>query len=211
MLNKFDTFIFDLGSVLVYLDKESCIEAFVKLGLKDATAFIGQSGQEGVYGELELGLITEDEFYSKIRAIINSSATDEEIAAAWNKMILHTPVRLLHLILKLRSLGKKVYLLSNVNPIHIRNMMENHFRQIEGKNINSYFDKLFLSHEMHLKKPDCRIFESVKSAINCDANRSIFFDDNLDNVEAAKSCGFNALQVLTPDAMADILEAELNK
>lgn len=211
MLSKFDTFIFDLGSVLVYLDRKGCIDAFVSLGIKNAESLIGQSGQNGVFGELELGLISESDFYKKVREITGTSIPDEEIALAWNKMILHTPVRLLRLLLKLRSKGKTVFMLSNVNPIHIRTVIESHFKQIEDKDINSYFDKTFLSHEMHLKKPDLAIFERVKSESGINVQTAIFFDDNADNVAAAQKCGFNAMQVLTPDEMADLLEKELNK
>lgn len=211
MLSKFDTFIFDLGSVLVYLDRKGCIDAFVSLGIKNAESLIGQSGQNGVFGELELGLISESDFYKKVREITGTSIPDEEIAFVWNKMILHTPVRLLRLLLKLRSKGKTVFMLSNVNPIHIRTVIESHFKQIEDKDINSYFDKTFLSHEMHLKKPDLAIFERVKSESGINVQTAIFFDDNADNVAAAQKCGFNAMQVLTPDEMADLLEKELNK
>lgn len=211
MLAKFETFIFDLGSVLVYLDRKSCLDSFVSLGIKDSESLIGQSGQNGVFGDLELGLISEQDFYNKVRKITDTSIPDEEIAFAWNRMILHTPVRLLELILKLRSRGKQVFMLSNVNPIHIRTVKESHFRQIAGKDINSYFGMTFLSHEMHLKKPDPAIYERLKSESGIDPQTAIFFDDNADNVAVAIKCGFNAMQIMTPDEMADLLEKELRK
>lgn len=211
MLAKFDTFIFDLGSVLVYLDRRGCIDAFLSLGIRDAESLIGQSGQNGVFGDLELGLISEQDFYEKVREITGASITDEQIAYAWNKMILDTPLRLLELILKLRSRGKQVFMLSNVNPIHIRTVIESHFRQISGKDIDSYFDRTFLSHEMHLKKPDAAIFERVKTESGINPQTAVFFDDNADNVASAKECGFNAVQILSPDEMADLLEKELGK
>ena len=55
---------------------------------------------------------------------------------------------------------------------------------------------------MHLEKPHTEIFEQVIKTIDagCDAEASdtVFLDDNLENVNAAKSCGIQAVQI-TPD------------
>ena len=55
---------------------------------------------------------------------------------------------------------------------------------------------------MHLEKPHVEIFEQVIKIIDAirgtEASDTIFLDDNLDNVNAAKSCGIQAVQI-TPD------------
>ena len=61
---------------------------------------------------------------------------------------------------------------------------------------------MFLSQDLHLEKPHAEIFEHVITTINAvrgaKTSDTIFLDDNLDNVNAAKNCGIQAEQI-TPD------------
>ena len=66
---------------------------------------------------------------------------------------------------------------------------------------------MFLSQDLHLEKPGAEIFEYVTKTIGAVRGTetsgavttdTIFFDDNIDNVNAAKKCGIHAVQI-TPD------------
>ena len=55
--------IFDMGGVLVDLDIEDCKKAFKEsLGYHKIDDIIDACHQKGIYGELEQGLLTGDEF-----------------------------------------------------------------------------------------------------------------------------------------------------
>jgi HAD superfamily hydrolase (TIGR01509 family) len=54
------------------------------------------------------------------------------------------------------------------------------------------FDHRFLSHELGLVKPDREIFEHVLARLGCPADRVLFLDDNLINVEGARAAGLHA-------------------
>ena len=62
MVADIKNIIFDFGGVLVDLDKSRCIEAFKNLGFYQAEQLVDTYSQQGVFGKLEAGLITREEF-----------------------------------------------------------------------------------------------------------------------------------------------------
>lgn len=203
-------FVFDLGMVLVSLYRKECVENFRLLGIEDAAAMIGNCSQDGTFGALEYGLISVEKFCDELAQISSKKITEKDILNAWNSMIGETPVDLLNMIYRLRhEFGKTVCMLSNVNQPHIDNVMQNHFRQVEGRDIHDYFDALYLSHELHLKKPEPKIFETVGQSIHkkfgfCGSD-IIFFDDSRDNVDMAIRYGWDSVVIANTDETMEML------
>ena len=203
-------FVFDLGMVLVSLYRKECVENFRLLGIEDAAAMIGNSSQNGPFGALEYGLISVEKFCDELAQISSKKITEKDILNAWNSMIGETPVDLLNMIYRLRhEFGKTVCMLSNVNQPHIDNVMQNHFCQVAGRDIHDYFDALYLSHELHLKKPEPKIFETVGQSIHekfgfCGSD-IIFFDDSRDNVDMAIRYGWDSIVVANTDETMEML------
>jgi putative hydrolase of the HAD superfamily len=203
-------FVFDLGMVLVSLYRKECIYNFRLLGIDDAAAMIGNSSQNGPFGALEYGLISVEKFCDELAQISSKKITEKDILNAWNSMIGETPVDLLNMIYRLRhEFGKTVCMLSNVNQPHIDNVMQNHFRQVKGRDIHDYFDALYLSHELHLKKPEPKIFETVGQSIHekfgfCGSD-IIFFDDSRDNVDMAIRYGWDSVVIANTDETMEML------
>lgn len=203
-------FVFDLGMVLVSLYRKECVENFRLLGIEDAAAMIGNSSQNGPFGALEYGLISVEKFCDELAQISSKKITEKDILNAWNSMIGETPVDLLNMIYRLRhEFGKTVCMLSNVNQPHIDNVMQNHFRQVAGRDIHDYFDALYLSHELHLKKPEPKIFETVGQSIHkkfgfCGSD-IIFFDDSRDNVDMAIRYGWDSVVIANTDETMKML------
>lgn len=203
-------FVFDLGMVLVSLYRKECVENFRLLGIEDAAAMIGNSSQDGPFGALEYGLISVEKFCDELAQISSKKITEKDILNAWNSMIGETPVDLLNMIYRLRhEFGKTVCMLSNVNQPHIDNVMQNHFRQVAGRDIHDYFDALYLSHELHLKKPEPKIFETVGQSIHkkfgfCGSD-IIFFDDSQDNVDMAIRYGWDSVVIANTDETMEML------
>ena len=203
-------FVFDLGMVLVSLYRKECVENFRLLGIEDAAAMIGNSSQNGPFGALEYGLISVEKFCDELAQISSKKITEKDILNAWNSMIGETPVDLLNMIYRLRhEFGKTVCMLSNVNQPHIDNVMQNHFCQVAGRDIHDYFDALYLSHELHLKKPEPKIFETVGQSIHkkfgfCGSD-IIFFDDSRDNVDMAIRYGWDSIVIANTDETMEML------
>jgi putative hydrolase of the HAD superfamily len=57
------------------------------------------------------------------------------------------------------------------------------------KDLDECFEKVYLSYEMGMRKPDAEIFESVVSENNLVPAETLFIDDSLQHIEAAKKLG----------------------
>lgn len=59
--------------------------------------------------------------------------------------------------------------------------------------IDSYFDRLFSSADVGLKKPDVDFYKKIQELIEVrDPGKIWFWDDDVENVEGAKKAGWNA-------------------
>ncbi len=78
--------------------------------------------------------------------------------------------------------------LSNTNALHWDD-------QVEHWPLMSHFDPCFLSHRLGLVKPDREVFERVAESLHVEPFQVLFLDDNLVNVESARSVGFPSQHV----------------
>lgn len=181
--------IFDFGGVLINLNRQRCIDSFKQLGLNHVEDLINPFAQQGIFMQLEKGLITPAVFRDKIREQLDRSITDEQIDSAWNHFLVDLPTYKLDALLKLRE-RYRVYLLSNTNEIHWDWSCANVF-PYKGFNEKDYFEKIFLSYEMKLAKPDVAIFEAVLESTGTQPKETLFIDDSEANCKAAESLGIS--------------------
>ena len=156
--------IIDFGGVLIDLDRQRCIENFAKLGMSNVEAMLDVCHQQGFFLQHEKGLITSAEFRNAIREQIGKVVTDARIDAAWNSFLGSIPTYKLDLLLKLRE-KYVVYLLSNTNEIHWKWSCKHAFHY-KAFRVEDYFERIFLSYEMKMVKPDVAIFEKLSARLN---------------------------------------------
>jgi len=77
-------------------------------------------------------------------------------------------------------------LISNAWP-EIREQIENEWR------IADAFDKLIISAEVGLAKPDPRIYQLALEGLGVEASQAIFVDDFVENLEAASALGMHTV------------------
>ena len=196
--------LFDLGGVIMDLDRDRCVRAFESPGMRDAEEFLGVYGQKGAFLALERGDIDAPEFRREIRPLIDREVTDEEIDAAFNKFLVGIPVERLRALRQLRR-RYGVYLLSNTNPIMMEGFIAEQFRQEEGMEMKDYFDGVVASYVAKCYKPDREIFDYACEKYGIKPEETLFFDDSQANVDAALALGFYA-EVVTPGTeFTDIL------
>ncbi len=191
---KIKNLLFDLGGVIMDIEKQRCVDAFVRLRLPDTDAFFGEYGQTGPFGMLEEGLISIDEFHAQVRALIPGDVTDEQIDSAFNKFLIGIPVERLRRLEELHSLGFKIYLLSNTNPVMWNSKIAGEFKK-DGKTIDSYFDGISVSFEAKALKPSAEIFEYTIGTLGIVPDETVFFDDSEDNLRGAERFGFHTAHV----------------
>lgn len=196
--------LFDLGGVIMDLDRDRCVRAFEALGMKDADDFLGVYGQKGDFLALERGDIDAEEFRRRIRPLFDRDVTDGQIDEAFNRFLIGIPR---HRLEELRELRKSygVYLLSNTNPIMMNSFIAEQFRQ-EGLEMADYFDGMVMSYKAKCYKPDPKIFEYACTHCGIEAGETLFLDDSAKNVEAARACGFESEQVKPGEEFMDVIE-----
>lgn len=188
-MEQIENVVFDLGGVLVDLDIERCRTAFRRLGMDAVAEIIQPYYPAEMIGLLEHGLISFHEACDRMRQLAGTpSVTDEEIDNAYGAFHLGIPVAKLRQIDRLRQRGIRTYVLSNNNPAamgHIRRMFK-----ADGKPMEDYFDKIYLSYEMRELKPSEAIFRKMIADSGMLPERSLFIDDGQKNVDTAQSLGF---------------------
>ena len=71
------------------------------------------------------------------------------------------------------------------------------------------FDGIVISGEERLKKPDGRIYRVLLDRYGLDANESLFIDDSLPNVLAARELGFQTIHLVDEMDLQAALELRL--
>lgn len=187
--------LFDLGGVIIDIDRNRCVEALEKLGVTDADSLLGKYVQSGIFADLESGNISAAEFRDALRRHAgNTALTDSDIDTAFQKFLIGLPECRLE---ELRELRKEfgVYLLSNTNPIMWNDSIARLFRS-EGKEREDYFDGMVTSFEAKCLKPEEQIFRYAEKNLGVKPEETLFFDDSAANTEAAAKLGFKTAHVL---------------
>ena len=203
-------YIFDLGGVLLDIRMKNAYECFVAYGLPPAELEPGGSVYK-LMEDYQLGYVTTAEFSQQVakkcRNVDKCAApptTPRDIEEAWNSICLGVADRKLQALRRLRKMEgvASVSLLSNTNELHWEYCCQNWFNA-NGNKLEDFFDKIFLSQELHLQKPDPEIFKTAIRELRASPAETIFLDDSPVNTAAAAACG---LQTLTVTADVDWVE-----
>lgn len=190
-MKKIKNLAFDLGGVVVALSYEQAVRRFESIGLKNARQHLDVFEQKGIFGDLEAGRISAEEFRRELSKLVGRDLTAEECATAWLGYMGHVPKRNLEALLSLRARGYKVCLISNTNPFIIQ-WAKRDFDG-EGHSISHFFDALYLSYECKVMKPHKEIFEMMLRGQQTLPEETIFIDDGQRNIETAAAMGMLTL------------------
>ena len=198
IMNKIKTIAFDLGGVVLALSYEQAVRRFEEIGLADARQRLDAFEQKGIFGDLESGRITAEDFRMELSKLVGRELTAEDCSWAWHGYVDYVPKRNLEAIQSLRARGYKVCLLSNTNPF----MMQWADKDFDGEGhpISYFFDAMYLSYECKVMKPRREIFEQMLEGQQARPEETLFVDDGPRNVEAAAALG---MQTLCPQNNAD--------
>lgn len=181
--------VFDLGGVIMTLDPAEALRRFKALGLSDAERYLDSYTQSGIFGNLEEGKITAEDFRSKLSSLTGHELTFDECKHAWLGYRKDVPQRNLDLLKELRAKGYRLILLSNTNPFMMDWALSSEFDG-KGSSLNDYFDALYLSYRLGIMKPAPDFFRQVLDNENILPEETLFVDDGPRNVEAADKLGF---------------------
>ncbi len=194
MSNKVKNLIFDLGNVIIDLDiprtelsLDHVLGEDYKKNIKEIV------GERDIFNDFEIGKINEETFFKTLRKAALTPLTLRQIKDAWNAMLLQIPLERLKMLERLEK-KYRVFLLSNTNSTHI-DWIRGYLREVH--NIHDfekkYFEKVYYSHEISLRKPHTDIYDFVVNDAKLIASESLFIDDNKENIEGAKLAGLQTL------------------
>jgi len=181
--------IFDLGGVLYDINYKNTIEAFRDLGILDPEQLYSQKNQTKLFDEFETGKMDEKTFLQLLKKEFPGKVSEEELLKAWNAMLMGMPEHRIDFLLEIAE-DYNVYLLSNTNSIHMR-QIEDELSKSDLDDLKSYFDQAFLSFEIGRRKPDASTFQWVIDELGIDPEETIFIDDSAQHVNGAKQAGLN--------------------
>ncbi len=184
--------VFDLGGVVFRLDKMVAIKRFQEIGVANVEQFLDDYAQKGIFGDLEEGTLTAEEYRDELSRIVGKQLTMEQLEYAWTGYAAELYQRNFDALLHLRRKGFPVALLSNTNPFMMRWAHSSAFDG-NGHGLDYYFDRLYLSYEMRMMKPSPEIFLAMIEGEQTTPDNILFIDDSARNCQAAAALGIRTL------------------
>jgi glucose-1-phosphatase len=184
--------ILDFGGVIINIDYKKTEQAFIDLGITDFAEYYSQLKQTDVFDRLETGKIDKMTFVNAIKEMVGKEISDFQVINAWNAMLLDIPLRRLQILQQLQVHFDTV-LLSNTNEIHEEEFNKTLKAQCGFNSMGVFFDKVYYSHKVGLRKPDKEIFQLILDETGFDPAKTLFVDDSPQHIEGAKALGIQTI------------------
>ena len=192
-----DALLFDLGGVIIDIDFARVFESWsVDSGVSVAT-LCSRFSMDACYERHERGEIPVAEYFESLRSTLGIALTDAQFERGWNAVFVgEVPgiTRLLHDV----SSRFPLYVFSNSNAAHHAYWARRYASTL------SLFRKVFVSCKLGRRKPETEAYAAVAEAMGTALPGILFFDDFIDNVDAAKRIGMQAVHV---KSLADVRQA----
>ena len=196
--------IFDLGGVIINLDQAKTIAAFDRLSYMPFERLYNPATQDELFNRLDKGQISPSEFFDTLRKALRFEGPEEDLLKAWNAMLLDVPEERLDLLVELKQ-RYRTFLLSNTCEPHITAFEHDLYIRHGVRNFNDYFDKVYYSCRIGMRKPDKEIFEFVLKENHLAPEDTVFIDDSVQHVRAAGETGINSYLLPKNAEVADLL------
>ena len=186
--------VFDFGGVLLNLDPEL---TFTELSEVTGVQMTEENIPAHIFKVMlgyEKGEINSETFLWHLqKESTKLTPQPDKLIKAWNAMLRGWNPKRFDFLLELRK-EYKVILLSNTNKIHIewvlRDLKKNHnITDFETR----FFDHVFYSHKMRLRKPEKEIYDTVIKEADINPEETLFIDDNESNISAASNAGWKTV------------------
>jgi len=185
--------IFDFGGVLLDIDYELTYSNLSDvMGVRITSDHIPAQIFKVMLGYEKGEINTETFLWNLQKESSKLTPQPDKLVKAWNAMLLGWNPDRFKFLEELRK-DYSVYLLSNINELHLEWVMSDLKKNHKITNFDTkYFDKTFYSHLMKMRKPELKIYQEVLNETGINAEESLFIDDNIENVKKARQIGLQA-------------------
>jgi len=193
--------IFDIGRVLVRLDVSRAVADLsggISLSPDELWSLIQTDPR---WTDWQEGRMSPHDWHRHITKRLGSSLNFAEFCAAWNRTLDPQPIQSDDLFVALAR-GKRLALLSNTDPIHVAHLEANFgfFRFFPAA-------ARIYSCSVKASKPSPVVFQAALKALQAKAPETLFIDDILEYVEAARALGLHGIQYQNPGQLRSDLRA----
>ena len=181
--------VFDFGDVFINLDKEATFDQLRALGVTNFSIEMIE-----VAKQYEIGKISTQQFVDTFKLMF-PTISEIEFKNAWNAILKDFPLHRLHFLRKLADSKKyRIFLLSNTNSLHISWIQKTWGSKLYSE-FKKCFEKFYLSHEIHLRKPNEDIYKFVLNTNRLVPEETFFIDDTEENTTTASTLGINVWNI----------------
>ena len=185
---KVEGLLFDMGGVLFNIDFNLAFQTWKQWTLLPVEELRSRFKMDEPYKKHERGEIGASQYFHHLRNVLELQATDSEIALGWNAIYRDEIDETLNYISKVKS-QLPCFAFTNSNPTHQDFWVNKYPRVIKS------LDKIFVSSELGLRKPERESFEAISDATGISLGAMLFFDDTKENVIGAEMSGMRAVYV----------------
>lgn len=195
-MTEFEVLVFDIGGVLVELGGIQSMTQWSQQEFDEPELWRRWLESPYVRG-YELGECSSHEFAQGVMKEFELVVEEAEFLTAFEHFV-KLPFEGAHDLLSTLRTQIRVVSLSNTNEAHWQ-------RVVHEMKIADAFDANYPSHLTKAIKPDAAAFAHVLEEEGCAAERVLFLDDNILNVEAAVQMGMVAREVKGIDGAKAVL------
>ena len=142
--------VFDLGAVIIPIDFEKTFQAFSTLSKISVEEIKRKYQTSSIFQEFEKGIIGNYTFIQELRTLleVNNTTSDQQLIDAWNALLLPIPKERIDRIKVLAS-SYRLFLLSNTNPIHIKDVNRILIECTEVPALENLFETTWYSYDLN--------------------------------------------------------------
>jgi len=195
-----EALLFDIGGVVVRIDFNRVFARWAEHAGCEPSLLRARFSHDPPYERHERGEIDASAYFASLRNSLGIDLDDARLRDGWNTIFVAEMPGIADL---LACLAPKIplYAFANTNRTHWTQFLKQ-FAPAVGQ-----FRTVFTSHEMGLRKPEPAAFAYIVKEIGVPAERVLFFDDTLENVEGARACGLQAVHVTSDETVRDTATA----
>ncbi|MEE8245159.1 MAG: HAD-IA family hydrolase [Pseudomonadales bacterium] len=189
----------DLGNVVVDIDFRRVFASWSESAGVDVVRFYDRWQLDEAYKQHEIGATDFTTYCKHLSELFDVELSDDAWLTGWNALFL-SPFPDVMACLTVICAQLPTYCFSNTNAAHHALWSGRYETAL------SVFERVFVSNEIGLRKPDVAAFEHVASEMAHPPGQILFIDDTLENVEGARTAGMQAAHVTSSAQVVRTLE-----
>ncbi|MEY4144258.1 MAG: hypothetical protein RLZZ335_110 [Bacteroidota bacterium] len=192
MEHLFKNILFDLGGlfITVFTDRfEQWLIRWCPSGISSELFRVQFAELHHLY---EQGVLSSSRFLTDVRSLLNNRVDESEIERAWDGILGSFSEEDLKWASALRS-NFRTAILSNTNELHRVSFEEALRLRTNGCALADYFDGIYYSQHLGLRKPNADVFLRVLEMEGWHPEETLFVDDNQENLQSAAELGMRVV------------------